>query len=59
MAPGNITGDHDFTCCLGVYAHHAVTGTIPCGTDVGTWFGLRVCLVLAFYPVKTRLELLD
>ena len=58
MVPGNITGDHDFTCLLGVYAH-AVTGMIPCETDVETWLGLHICLVLALYPVKTRLEPLD
>ena len=58
MVPGNITGDHDFPRFLGVYAH-AVTGMIPCGTDVETWLGLRICLVLALYPVKTRLEPLD
>ena len=55
MAPGNITGDHDFTHFLGVYAH-AVTGMIPCGADVETWLGLRICLVLALYPAKARLH---
>ena len=58
MAPGNITGDHDFTRFLGVYAH-AVTGMIPCGTNIETWLGLRICLALALYLVKTRLESLD
>ena len=58
MAPASITGDHDFTRFLGVYAH-AVTEMIPCGIDVETWLGLRICFVLALYPVKTRLEPLD
>ena len=58
MAPGNITVDHDFTRFLRLYAH-AVTGMIPCGTDVKTWLSLRICLVFALYPVKTRLEPLD
>ena len=58
MAPGKSTGDHDFTRFLGVYAH-AVTVMIPCETDVETWLGLRICLVLALYPVKSRLDPLD
>ena len=58
MAPGDTTGDYDFTRFLGADAH-AVTGMVPCGTNSETWLGLRICHVLALYPVKTRLEPLD
>ena len=57
MAPGNIAGDCDFTRFLGVCVD-TVTGMIPCGTDAETWLGLRIYLVLALYPVKTRLWLI-